>query len=252
MSVNVELIYDADCPNVGAARSLLIRAFTATGVSARWKEWDRSSQDSPPYVRDFGSPTILVNGQDVAGVTPSPNTRACRVYLGRDGTLGFTPPLDEVCAALLKHARPISHGGSGRGRWQAFVASFPAIGTALLPKLTCPLCWPAYAAALSALGFGFFDYTPYLLPLTLVFLGLALGALTLHAKRSGQRLPLLIGLGGAVIVLLGKFAVDLEWMNTTGVVLLVIAILLTMRRGTVVGPACPACVDEKGVKAASS
>ena len=42
-------------------------------------------------------------------------------------------------------------------------ALLPAIGAALLPKLTCPACWPAYAAVLSALGVSFVDYTPYLL-----------------------------------------------------------------------------------------
>ena len=39
--MRVELIYDADCPNVPATRSLLIQAFTKTGVSARWREWER-------------------------------------------------------------------------------------------------------------------------------------------------------------------------------------------------------------------
>ena len=77
--MNVELIYDADCPNVAATRSQLIKAFAMTGVSARWKEWERSAPDSPEYVRSFGSPTILVDGKDIAGVSPSAGTRACRV-----------------------------------------------------------------------------------------------------------------------------------------------------------------------------
>jgi len=253
MSIKVELIYDADCPNVVAARSLLIRAFTKTRVSARWKEWERGSRDSPAYVQDFGSPTILVNGQDVGGVSPSPGTHACRVYLGSDGVLQSTPPIEQVCAALIKGAPPSRRGGAGRGRWQTMIASFPAIGTALLPKLTCPLCWPAYAAALSALGFGFFDYTPYLLPSTLIFLALALSALAIHARRSSHRFPLIIGLGAAAVVLLGKFAVELEWVNTIGVVLLVIAILLTMRRRTLSVAPCPACAnDGREVKAEAS
>lgn len=147
--MNVELIYDADCPNVAPTRSLLINAFTRTGVSARWKEWERTSPDSPPYVQGYGSPTLLVNGEDLAGVPPSPGTRACRVYTGSDGALRSTLPLELICAALLKEA-PATGAHSRRSGWQTIVASFPAIGTALLPKLTCPLCWPAYAALLSA------------------------------------------------------------------------------------------------------
>lgn len=33
-------------------------------------------------------------------------------------------------------------------RW----ATIPGVGVALLPKLVCPLCWPAYAAIASTLG----------------------------------------------------------------------------------------------------
>lgn len=240
--MNVELIYDADCPNVEPARSLLIRAFMQTGISARWKEWDRASPDSPSYVRGYGSPTLLVNGRDITGLDPSHNTHACRVYTGTDGALQSTPPLELICRALLEAAPPEKDTAS-RGRWHAIAASFPAIGAALLPKLTCPLCWPAYAALLSTLGFGFFNYTPYLMPLTLIFLVLALGGLAIQAKRSGQRTAFILGVTGAAIVLLGKFAFELDWLNTAGVGLLITAIFISMRRKTMQGPACPACVN---------
>ena len=184
--MNVELIYDADCPNVAATRSQLIKAFTMTGVSARWKEWERSSPASPDYARSFGSPSILVDGKDIAGVHPSTGTRACRVYSGNGGTLQITPPLELICAGLLENAPASSKGFARKGRWRSIVASFPAVGTALLPKLTCPLCWPAYAALLSALGLEFFDYTPYLLPLTLTFLAVAVGALVIQVARGGR------------------------------------------------------------------
>ncbi len=32
---NVELIYDLDCPNIRAARTQLLRAFAATGLTPR-------------------------------------------------------------------------------------------------------------------------------------------------------------------------------------------------------------------------
>lgn len=99
--MNVELIYDADCPNVAAARSLLIKAFTRTGVSARWREWERSTADSPAYAQAYGSPTILVDGQDVAGTAPVAGAGACRVYADSNGALSRTPSLEIICTALL-------------------------------------------------------------------------------------------------------------------------------------------------------
>ena len=241
--MNVELIYDADCPNVAATRSLLIKAFTQTGVSARWNEWERGSPEGPAYVQSFGSPTILVDGEDIAGMNPTAGTRACRVYSGSDGNLQTTPPLDLICAALLKDS-PASRGRiAGASRWQSIVASFPAIGTALLPKLTCPLCWPAYAALFSALGLEFFDYTPYLLPLTIAFLTVALGALVIQAKRTRQWIALIIGVPASTIVLLGKFVFELDWLTTIGIGLLVIAIIISMRRSASQAAPCPACVS---------
>jgi hypothetical protein len=60
--------------------------------------------------------------------------------------------------------------------------AMPGIGMALLPKLACPACWPAYAGLLSTLGVGFLGSTKYLLPLTATFLFVAVGCLPL-----GQR-----------------------------------------------------------------
>ena len=71
------------------------------------------------------------------------------------------------------------------GQLLSSLAVLPGIGAALLPAVTCPACWPAYAGLLSALGLGFANYTPYLLPLTIVFLTVALGALGYQALQRG-------------------------------------------------------------------
>ena len=59
--------------------------------------------------------------------------------------------------------------------WKRSVAMLPGIGVSLLPKLICPMCWPAYAGIVSALGLGFLISTKYLLPLTFIFLALTTG-----------------------------------------------------------------------------
>ena len=100
----VELIYDADCPNVVDTRSQLIKAFTQMGISARWREWERGAPDTPEYARAFGSPTILVDGKDIAGVVPTAGTRACRVYGDGRGKLAGIPSVEAICAALRDSA----------------------------------------------------------------------------------------------------------------------------------------------------
>ena len=240
--MRVELIYDADCPNVPAARSQLIKAFARTGISARWQEWERSSSATPDYARAFGSPTILVDGKDIAGVAPSAGTRACRVYNDAHGGLSGTPSLAAIGAALF-NAAPSKPPTAGR--WRAMGASLPAVGTAMLPKLTCPLCFPAYAAILSALGIEFVDYTPYLLPLTALFLTIAMTVLVFQGRRTGNMMPLVLGIIASLLVLYGKFYLAADGLTTGGIILLVVAIFVGSRTQAAAIAACPACVAEE-------
>ena len=83
------------------------------------------------------------------------------------------------------------------------------------------MCWPAYAAVLSALGVGFIDYTPYLLPLTLAFLGVTLAMLAWRPRRGYA--PLALGLAASAMVLVGKFLFDSDIAVYAGVALLVAA-----------------------------
>lgn len=98
----IELVYDPECPNVDAARQQLRLALSASELPDQWQEWDRAAPDSPSHVRGFGSPTILVNGRDIAG-TAAPGANNCRVYNSENGKLvGF--PSQELIAAALEDA----------------------------------------------------------------------------------------------------------------------------------------------------
>ncbi len=124
---------------------------------------------------------------------------------------------------------------------KAGLLAIPGIVVAMLPTLTCPLCWPAYAALLSSLGLGFLGSATYLLPLTGVFLAVAIVGLALQSKRHGYG-PLLLGIVSAVPILAGKFALDSNLMTYAGVGLLAAASVWTMissRRSD--APACAAC-----------
>ena len=64
---SVELIFDATCPHVDAARDQLREALTMARLPLTWTEWDRAASDAPPHAQRYASPTILVDGRDVAG-----------------------------------------------------------------------------------------------------------------------------------------------------------------------------------------
>ena len=99
----VELISDAECPNVDDARTQLNRAFAEAGLSPLWTEWRSDDVTSPAHVRGYGSPTILVDGRDVANGAPGV-AACCRVYAREDGSLRGVPDV-EVIAMALRAAR---------------------------------------------------------------------------------------------------------------------------------------------------
>ncbi len=117
----------------------------------------------------------------------------------------------------------------------------PGIGLAFLPKVACPACWPAYAGVLTSLGLGFLMDTKWLLPLTAVFLFVAVGALAFRARRRRGFGPFFVGLAASAIVLAGKFGFESDLAMYAGLGVLVAASIWNTwpRRAA---PACPACI----------
>ncbi len=112
LRLHVELVYDPGCPNVDKARQVLTRALQEAGVPAVWTEWDTGDEGCPRDRVGYGSPTILVNGADVA---PGPHPWAarelgdgprCRVYQREDGTQTGAPPLTRVAQAIQAAVGP--------------------------------------------------------------------------------------------------------------------------------------------------
>jgi hypothetical protein len=132
----VELIYDADCPNVNDARANLLRAFADAALQPRWQEWERGDPGSPSHVRGFGSPSILVDGKDVANAQPS-GGNCCRLYPNGHGGFQGVPPV-EMIAAAFKESINLSDSGNYRRQsgWRRASAVLPAIGIAVLPRFT--------------------------------------------------------------------------------------------------------------------
>ena len=127
--------------------------------------------------------------------------------------------------------------------WKRSLAVLPGIGVSLLPKLMCPMCWPAYAGLVSALGLGFLISTKYLLPLTVAFLAITATALGFRASRRHGYGPLWLGLVAAAVILSGKFYFDAPQATYSGVGLLIAAsVWNSWPRRAATTPFCPGCV----------
>jgi len=245
VSAQVEFIYDLDCPNVQQAREVLLRAFADLGTTPRWTEWDRASPESPPYARQYGSPTILVNGRDVTGTEPLEEANCCRVYSHGPVGLRVVPPVSNIVAALRDNDPSAPEAPSRRpaGRWHSLTA-LPGVGAALLPVGGCPACWPVYSAVLGALGLTFLLDSAYVLWITFALLFVALLALAFRAKARRSYGPVVLGAASVGIILLFKFAWIIDPLVYVGLSGLVIASFWNAwpRKPEGAG-ACPACAS---------
>lgn len=221
----VELIYDSDCPNVKETRTQLLKAFHDVGMPPRWTEWECGDPTAPAYVQSYGSPTILVEGKDVAGIQPLKETSCCRLYADGLGSYHGVPAVSLIASALraqVEKRTMIGGMGSGGG-WLRTLASVPGSIFALLPVGVCPLCLPAYAGLLGSIGLGFVVEGSYVLPVLILLLLLALFALGFRAKSRRGYGPLFVGILGACTILLGKFYYIWSTLTYIGVVVLIVA-----------------------------
>lgn len=95
----VDFIYDRDCPNAIRARANLRRALAEAAMPARWLEWERAAPATSATLKAYGSPTILINGRDAAGVAPGEATH-CRLYAAEEGGYTGVPAVPLLAAAL--------------------------------------------------------------------------------------------------------------------------------------------------------
>jgi hypothetical protein len=92
--MKVQLLYFSGCPHVEGAREVLHRLLGDLAV----EEIDTGAPHAPEHLRGWGSPTILVDGVDVAG--GEPDGSCCRLY--PDGSTRGVPSDDAIRAALAR------------------------------------------------------------------------------------------------------------------------------------------------------
>lgn len=89
------------CPLSGAARASLERALRRCGMSAGdYEPVDVLDPATPANLAKWGSPTILVNGEDVSGQASGDGV-GCRIY----DTPDRVPAPETITAAIRKSVR---------------------------------------------------------------------------------------------------------------------------------------------------
>jgi hypothetical protein len=146
MKPEITLVYDADCPNVRLARAALSDALMRTGLEPGWIECERTTPGVPERFLRFGSPTILVNGSDVAGEPDAAAAACCCVYQTNKGLCGVSP-VNAIVAAIERAAVPKRVGGALMTK----ATASGALGLAFASTLSLLCCLPI---ATGAFGIG--------------------------------------------------------------------------------------------------
>ena len=119
----------------------------------------------------------------------------------------------------------------------------PGIGVALMPKLICPLCWPAYAGLLSAVGLGFLINSRNLMIVTALFLIVAVTALAFRARQRRGYGPAFVGLVASIFILVEKFYLDSPATMYAALGVLIAASVWNSWPARLTA-SCPQCVSE--------
>ncbi len=161
--MKIQLLHFEGCPNVDAARAALRKAMTAEKIYASVEELDVEAPNAPESVHGWGSPTILIDGADVAGVARSTSSSACRLYPGG------APSVD-----MIRDRLSAVRAGAPDVRPRIALPMVGAVTAAIAASACCLL--PAALAVVGVSGAGFAArFAPYR-TYFLVATGLALAA----------------------------------------------------------------------------
>ena len=236
---NVEVLYFEGCPNHRETVERASAVVRELGIIAEVSEVEVKTSEDAERLRFLGSPSVHVDGVDIepAARASTAYAFACRTYDGAG-----VPPRKLFVEALA--GGPASPGEHARTRgegWRRSLLSMAGAAALLLPVGTCPACFPAYAAVLSSLGLPFLLYQRYVFPIAAVVLVAALGSLAYRARARRGYGPFCVGVAGAALALLGKFAVTSNPLLYVG--LSVLGVAATWNAWPPQGSSPPSCAN---------
>lgn len=210
--MKIQLLWFPGCPNVEAARVALRDAMARIGVADTIEEIDVSAPSAPPQLRNWGSPTILIEGTDVGGQLAA-EASSCRLYDG-----ARVPSADAIERALrpalaTSSARLVPAVGDNRAARTSRLPGTGAIFAALVASACC--IGPAMLALIglsgAALSAALAPWRPVFLVITgmLVAIGLYLAFRRRPADACGCPAPRTRRVGRSLMVIVAAVAVAL-------------------------------------------
>lgn len=98
--VKVELLYFPGCPNVEGTREALFTTLANLALEdTEVEDINVHDPETPENLRNYPSPSILINGRDIEGYDPM-GTAACRIYDGKGGVPSKKTIATALAAAL--------------------------------------------------------------------------------------------------------------------------------------------------------
>jgi len=101
MPVKISFLYYEECPSHDVALERLRQVLAEEGIQAEIEIIKVETEEQAQHLRFTGSPTILVDGQDLDPPPPdAPYSLTCRAYRQEDGRISPLPSPDMIRRAL--------------------------------------------------------------------------------------------------------------------------------------------------------
>lgn len=100
MALKVRFLYSEDCPSHDEALQRLRRSIEAEGISADVEIVKVDTAEDVEKFKFVGSPTIIVNGQDIDPPANPYYAMTCRAYRLEDGRISPLPSETMIRRAL--------------------------------------------------------------------------------------------------------------------------------------------------------
>lgn len=114
--MHIQFLYYADCPSHDIALERLRGVMHEERIGADVDIVQVETEEQAQQLRFPGSPTILINGQDIAPLAAEPvYALTCRAYQLEDGRISPLPSIGMLRAALHAATQSLSSRGETDG-----------------------------------------------------------------------------------------------------------------------------------------
>lgn len=103
--MQIDFLYFEDCPSHEKALARLREVLHEEGLQAEIRIHKMETDEQAQEWRFAGSPTILVNGEDIVPTDETLYSLSCRVYQWEDGRFSPLPSPQMIRRGLQRHAQ---------------------------------------------------------------------------------------------------------------------------------------------------